>query len=205
MNTQSRRAAFSIVETLIVVAIIGILFSLVIPAMRDATLRQRGSAESVKLALIENAKRQFLIDHPNENLGESDAEAYELLKSYLLTENGQTIRDAITGAGGEDAPAAQRFQFSYSAASAPYPIRSMHPGETITGLYDTKHAVVSSANAKFKYEPWSATTMQSSNATYDVLHNGFNDIPLSPLELANPAGKAQAAQAIEAAQAAIQR
>ena len=205
MKRQSRQSAFSFTETLIVVFIISILASYAVPAMRDTMLRQRGIAESVKLTIIENTKRQFLIDHPNSTLGTDDAEAFELLKPYLTTETGQTIADAISAAGGEYSPEAQKFQFSSSAASAPYPIRSMHPGEKITGLFDTEHAVFSSANGQLKYEPWSAATMQASNATYDVMHNGFNDIPLSPLELANPAAKAQAAKVIAAAQAAIQK
>ena len=73
---------FGLVQSLICIALIGIVSSIAIPATRDALIAQRGRASTANLRVIEEAKRQFVLHNP----GATDVTAAEL-SPYLPNGN----------------------------------------------------------------------------------------------------------------------
>lgn len=63
-SPHKTRDSFTLIEVTVVVMIMGILAAVAAPAVRDALVQSRGKASSANIRMIEEAKRQFALDHP---------------------------------------------------------------------------------------------------------------------------------------------
>lgn len=62
------RAGFTLVELVVVIALLGLLYTLAAPSLLSSFERARGKRCGANLLLLENVKDTFLLDHPGETL-----------------------------------------------------------------------------------------------------------------------------------------
>lgn len=67
-SVSESRAGFSLVELVVVIALLGLLYTLAAPSLLSSHERARGKRCGANLLLLENVKDTFFIDHPGEAL-----------------------------------------------------------------------------------------------------------------------------------------
>lgn len=70
--------AFTLIELIVVLTLMGILFTLVAPSVLSSMEKTRGRRCGANLLLLENAKEAYLLDHPGQAITST-----KLLMSYL--------------------------------------------------------------------------------------------------------------------------
>lgn len=70
------RNAFTLMELLVVIALIAILTAVAVPTFKKYSESSKGQRCCANILLIENAKDAFIIDHPGRNITANDLVAY---------------------------------------------------------------------------------------------------------------------------------
>ena len=117
-NISVRNDGFTLVEIMIVVAIIGLLASIAIPNMTQARERTRQSACINNLQQIEGAMQRWSIEM---NKDEGQAVAYSDIQGYLrrsvaCPSGGTSFEDSYTITTVEAAPTCQRKSATHKLA-----------------------------------------------------------------------------------------
>jgi prepilin-type N-terminal cleavage/methylation domain-containing protein len=109
-NTSSRRSGFTLVEIMIVVAIIGLLASIAIPHFGQARMKAQTSVCISNLQQIEGAIQRWSLDmHKDEGqtVAYSDIRGY-LQHSVVCPSGGTSFADSYTIATVDTPPVCQR-------------------------------------------------------------------------------------------------
>jgi len=98
---RKKRRAFTLIELLIVIAILGIIFSLAVPPLRNSAFRARQTTALAIQSMVATAKARYILDYNASSLDEGDNQArFLLIRPYLTAHNSQmpnSVEDLLAG------------------------------------------------------------------------------------------------------------